>query len=81
MKTIALLAILTCGAAQAASEQVTLHQVTAEGIGKTVGTVTIEETQYGLQFTPKLQGLTPGIHGFHVHAKGAVNRGLLKAKR
>lgn len=71
VKTIALLTLLTCGAAQAASEEVTIHEVSPQGIGKSVGTVKIEETQYGLQFTPMLAGLKPGIHGFHVHAKGS----------
>nr|WP_314983785.1 superoxide dismutase [Cu-Zn] SodC [uncultured Pantoea sp.] len=81
MKAVALSALIACGAAQAASEQVTIHQVTAEGIGKPLGTVTIDETQYGLQFTPDLQGLQPGIHGFHVHAKGSCEPGESDGKR
>ncbi len=42
---------------------------TAEGdkVGKSVGTVVISETKYGLLFTPHLVGLKPEIHGFHVH--------------
>ncbi len=39
----------------------------AQGTGKLTGTIVISETKYGLLFTPNLQGLTPGIHGFHVH--------------
>jgi len=81
MKAVALSALIACGAAQAASEQVTIHQVTAEGIGKSLGTVTIDETPYGLQFTPDLQGLQPGIHGFHVHAKGSCEPGESDGKR
>ncbi|SUB17046.1 Superoxide dismutase [Cu-Zn] precursor [Pantoea agglomerans] len=57
-----------------------IHQVTAEGIGKSLGTVKIDETQYGLQFTPDLQGLQPGIHGFHVHAKGSCEPGESEGK-
>lgn len=37
------------------------------GVGKSAGVVTISKTQYGLLFTPHLQGLTPGIHGLHIH--------------
>lgn len=37
------------------------------GFGTVVGTVLIQETPYGLLFTPNLHGLKPGIHGFHVH--------------
>lgn len=80
MKAVALFALIACGSAQAASEQVTIHQVTAEGIGKSLGTVKIDETQYGLQFTPDLQGLQPGIHGFHVHAKGSCEPGESEGK-
>lgn len=40
-----------------------------QGTGKPAGTVSVSETKYGLLFTPNLQGLTPGIHGFHVHEK------------
>ncbi|CCF09864.1 superoxide dismutase family protein [Pantoea ananatis] len=80
VKTIALLTLLTCGAAQAASEEVTIHEVSPQAIGKSVGTVKIEETQYGLQFTPMLAGLKPGIHGFHVHAKGSCEPGESEGK-
>ncbi|WP_089528659.1 superoxide dismutase family protein [Pantoea ananatis] len=80
VKTIALLTLLTCGAAQAASEEVTIHEVSPQGIGKSVGTVNIEESQYGLQFTPMLTGLKPGIHGFHVHAKGSCEPGESEGK-
>ena len=39
----------------------------ATGPGAVLGTVTITATPYGTLFTPNLSGLTPGIHGFHVH--------------
>lgn len=80
MKTVVLFALIACGSAHAASEQVTVHQVTAEGIGKSLGTVKIDETEYGLKFTPDLKGLTPGIHGFHVHAKGSCEPGESEGK-
>lgn len=47
---------------------ITLNNVDAKGIGSTVGTVRVTETEYGLVFYPQLTGLTPGIHGFHVHS-------------
>lgn len=46
---------------------VDIHSVTAEGIGKSVGTVTIEEVDGGLKFVPNLSGLPAGERGFHVH--------------
>lgn len=35
--------------------------------GNMAGTISIRETPYGLLFIPNLEGLSPGIHGFHVH--------------
>lgn len=72
---IAVLALACATGAQAASEKVTLHQVTAQGSGEAAGSVTVTETPYGLQFTPALTGLKLGIHGFHVHAKGSCEPG------
>lgn len=48
---------------------VTLYNVNEQGNGKQAGIVTIIETPYGLLFQPLLSGLTPGIHGFHIHEK------------
>ncbi|KTS70668.1 superoxide dismutase, partial [Pantoea stewartii] len=81
VNAIAIATLLACGAVQAASEQVTIHAVSAQGIGNAIGTVNIEETQYGLQLTPMLEGLKPGIHGFHVHAKGSCEPGESEGKR
>lgn len=77
---IAAMALACATAAQAASEEVTLHEVTAQGIGAAIGKVTISETPYGLQFAPALTGLKPGIHGFHVHAKGSCEPATMEGK-
>jgi superoxide dismutase, Cu-Zn family len=55
------------GKGQTKQVVVPLHLVNAQGVGALVGTVTITESQYGLVFKPDLKGLTPGVHGFHVH--------------
>jgi superoxide dismutase, Cu-Zn family len=41
--------------------------VDARGIGTPVGRVAVIETRYGVVFSPALEGLPPGLHGFHVH--------------
>jgi Cu-Zn family superoxide dismutase len=41
----------------------------ATGTGAPIGSVRIVETRYGLAFYPSLRGLSPGLHGFHVHEK------------
>lgn len=65
-----LCALVLCAAplaAFAAPEPIVMHAVSASGNGAMLGTVTLEETPYGVVFTPSLTGLEPGVHGFHVH--------------
>ena len=50
-----------------AGQEIEMHKVSADGIGDSIGTVTIEDTEYGLMLTPDLTGMEPGAHGFHVH--------------
>lgn len=60
------IAVLTIPAL-ADSVSVTMY-ATADTQQKTsLGTITLVDTSSGLLIEPNLQGLTPGIHGFHVH--------------
>lgn len=66
------LLLLTCVSAQADIidiEDVTVQidSIDSSGATKAIGTVAIRATRYGLQFTPNLAGLTPDMHGFHLH--------------
>jgi Cu-Zn family superoxide dismutase len=56
--------------AQAAEIVIDMHLATADGIGKKIGTITASETRYGTLLAPDLSGLSPGLHGFHLHAEG-----------
>lgn len=38
--------------------------------GTTLGLVELEETDFGVILSGSLTGLTPGEHGFHIHATG-----------
>lgn len=67
MKNIAALIIAFASASAMAESVATLNLVSEKGLGVEVGKVTITESKYGLVFTPALQGLPPGLHGFHVH--------------
>lgn len=59
--------ILFCSSALA-SNSVTMQLVSPSGNdGKSIGTITLENTRYGLLILPQLQGLTPGLHGLHIH--------------
>lgn len=41
--------------------------------GKTLGTVSIEQTSYGSVFVPNLSGLPAGLHGFHIHTNASCD--------
>lgn len=49
---------------------VEMFEATIDGQGRSLGVISVQETPYGLVFTPDLKGIIPGSHGFHVHAKG-----------
>ena len=62
-----------------------INLTATNGVGASVGSITLNNTRYGLLLTPDLRGLTPGFHGFHVHQNpdcgpgeknGAVTPGL-----
>ena len=59
-------ALSICAATQA-DTGVPMNLVDENGVGKEIGKVTITESQYGVVLTPELTGLTPGVHGFHMH--------------
>jgi Cu-Zn family superoxide dismutase len=46
---------------------VTVHKLTANGLGDSIGVIVAKDSPEGLVLTPYLRGLTPGPHGFHVH--------------
>lgn len=70
MEKIAALLTLALVSAAAASEHrsVSVRQLTGEGVGKDLGTLEITSYGDGTLFKPHFSGLTPGLHGFHVHA-------------
>ena len=70
--------ILLAAALGARAEQlvVTINQISADGVGAAIGTVTLSDGPNGLVVQPNLKQLAPGEHGFHVHANadcGAAN--------
>ncbi len=78
MVAMALLAALPVFAADAV---VSMNLVNEQGIGKSIGTVTISEGPAGLVFTPQLTDLTPGAHGFHVHQNPDCAAGTKEGKQ
>ncbi|HEX5133335.1 MAG TPA: superoxide dismutase [Cu-Zn] SodC [Candidatus Krumholzibacteria bacterium] len=70
---------LACAAVLAATPvladtlTITVHLTSDTGMGDEIGTIRAEDTPYGLLLTPALTGLTPGMHGFHVHENGSCD--------
>ncbi len=63
--SILVVSLLACGLNTTFADTVIkIHTIET---GKAIGEIHAKDTPYGLLLTPKLIGLTPGIHGFHVH--------------
>lgn len=58
--------VLWSGAASA-DVTIDMNMVDASGTASPIGSVIATGTPYGVLFTPKLTGLPPGEHGFHMH--------------
>jgi superoxide dismutase, Cu-Zn family len=67
MKKLALILLSILSSSAFANMVVPMNSVTEKGVGASSGQVTISESKYGVVFTPALQGLSPGVHGFHLH--------------
>lgn len=57
------------GGSEARIRQITvsIFKINASGIGPEIGTLTLSDSRGGLRIVPKLNGLLPGPHGFHLH--------------
>lgn len=73
--------VLAYAAVASADEAVVqMSLINEQGIGKAIGTVTLADTATGLKLMPALSGLTPGVHGFHVHEKPDCAPGVKDGK-
>ena len=59
---------------------ITVHQVDANGVGASIGTVSFQQTPKGLLITPALGKLSPGEHGFHIHENASCDAALKDGK-
>ena len=50
-----------------ADSSATMHAVSADGVGDSIGTISFQDSDYGLLIHPQLQGMAAGLHGLHVH--------------
>lgn len=78
---LAAAAIVLTGTAFAAGIVVPMNLIDEQGVGKAIGTVTINEGPNGLELTPALTDLPPGVHGFHVHQNADCSAGEKDGKK
>jgi len=64
-----LLLIASASALAAGALTVPMTLVDTQGTGTPIGDIVVTQSPYGLVLTPRLTGLPPGLHGFHVHEK------------
>lgn len=57
------------GAETAATVYLLNNDPASKGIGEQIGVIEFSDSDKGLVIKPKLKGLPPGAHGFHVHDK------------
>ena len=46
---------------------VTINSIDEQGVGAVLGSVKLSDTSKGLALKPKLEKLSPGKHGWHIH--------------
>ncbi len=82
MKTfVVMLGILAfAGLVLAEDMVISIHAVSADGIGKEIGKVTASDTKWGLLLKPDLSELPPGVHGFHLHEHASCEPGQKDGK-
>src|SRR5215831_5700859 len=74
--------LVGAGVAHAAkSVKVDMTFISPDGTGKSAGTVTLKETKEGVMLEPKLKGLPPGEHGFHLHENGSCEAAEKEGKK
>ena len=79
---VALSTALFATTSSAADVRVTLKRATADGVGESIGTVTMRDSsELGLLILPDLKGLPPGAHGFHVHTQADCSPKVADGKK
>jgi Cu-Zn family superoxide dismutase len=69
----AIAATMLTGPAVAEDVMVDMYAVSAEGVGKKIGTVRLADSDNGLVIEADLGDLIPGPHGFHLHETGSCD--------
>ena len=67
--------LVSASVTYAVSMTVRIYAIDAKGVGGQIGTIQLSETKAGLRISPRLAGLPPGQHGFHLHVNPSCDPG------
>jgi superoxide dismutase, Cu-Zn family len=67
--------LVSASVTYAASMTVRIYAIDAKDVGGQIGTIQLSETKAGLRISPRLAGLPPGQHGFHLHVNPSCDPG------
>jgi Cu-Zn family superoxide dismutase len=59
--------------------KIPMHLMEASGATKSIGYIDATQTEHGVLFTPHLEGLSPGQHGFHIHENPSCDQAGMAA--
>lgn len=65
----------------AAEKIVVMRAISADGVGKIIGTIKLSDSDRGLLIDPDVGELSPGTHGFHVHQNPSCESALKDGKK
>lgn len=66
--------------AMATEQIVVIRAISADGVGKAIGTIKLSDSDEGLVLDPDVGELKPGKHGFHIHQNPSCEPGMKDGK-
>ena len=81
VKVSPLIIYLLSTIAYANPKEILMYQLTTQGTGASIGTITVKAIPLGTEFIPNLKQLSPGLHGFHIHQQPSCEAAEKQGKR